>query len=435
MRSWRRRRQGRAPADPFFGVVSQQSHLAESDIERMGAGRVGTLRVALPWTEIDPTPVPGDYDWSHFDAIVGAAARSGIEVLPTAYTVPYWVSQLEGCDGPPGGPCAITPPHTELGLSAWRTFLAAGGPPLRAERRLLGPAPGPARAADHRLADLERGELARVLPAAARRRPLRPAVQAASEAIHGQDPDATVVLGGLFRYPLGGRKGGIRATDFLRELYAHPGIEQDFEGVAVHPYAARVHSVAKQVKRVVRVVREAGDQDAGIWITEVGWASGGKRNPLNRGPRGQAHRLRHAFGWFVSHRASLQIKTVLWYAWRDVPHGREPLQVVRAFGPLPRRLAGPKARLGRVRALHRRQLSRPVGSVDDREWLISLHSPSFSATRGAGPTSARGRHERYESSPGAGPTPSRHFAPYTALSAESAFWGRTERAYDATNVT
>ncbi len=310
---------GASAADPFFGVVSQQSRLAESDIERMGAGRVGTLRVALPWTEIDPTPVPGDYDWSHFDAIVGAAARSGIEVLPTAYTVPYWVSQIEGCDGPPGGPCAITPPHTELGLSAWRTFLAS------AVRR-YGPSgvfwavhpnlPAKPITAWQIWNEENSPGFFQPRPDVGRYAQL---VQAASEAIHGQDPDATVVLGGLFRYPLGGRKGGIRATDFLRELYAHPGIEQDFEGVAVHPYAARVHSVAKQVKRVVRVVREAGDQDAGIWITEVGWASGGKRNPLNRGPRGQAHRLRHAFGWFVSHRASLQLKTVLWYAWRDVP--------------------------------------------------------------------------------------------------------------------
>jgi hypothetical protein len=302
----------------FFGVVSQQERLTESEIARMAEGRVGTLRVALPWMEIDPTPVPADYDWSRFDSVVVAAARNGIEVLPTIYTVPAWVSEIEGCAGPPGGPCSITPPQTQLGLTAWRGFLGAAA-------RRYGP-----------------GGLFWTLHPGIARRPIttwqiwneenspgffqpRPDVDryaallgAASEAIRGQDPDARILLGGLFRYPLAGRKGGIRATDYLRALYAHPGIDAAFDGVAIHPYAARVRSVTRQVERMVRVVREAGDTQAGIWITEVGWASGGKRNPLNRGPRGQARRLTGAFDYFLHNRRRLGIKAVLWYAWRDV---------------------------------------------------------------------------------------------------------------------
>jgi len=302
----------------FFGVVSQQEHLGNGDIARMGEGRVGTLRIALPWMEIDPTPLPGDHNWSRFDSVVAAAAQQGIQVLPTVYTVPGWVSALEGCATPVGGPCSITPPRTQLGLAAWRGFLGAAvrryGP--GGQFWSLHPALSPSPITAWQIWNEENS------PGFFQPQPDVDAyatlLQAASDAIRGQDPEARIVLGGLFRYPLGGRKGGIRATDYLRGLYAHPGIDAAFDGVAIHPYAARMRSVTKQVERMVKVVREAGDTQAGIWVTEIGWASGGKRNPLNRGPRGQAQRLTDAFDYFVKKRRQLGIKAVLWYAWRDV---------------------------------------------------------------------------------------------------------------------
>ena len=309
------------PPPGFYGVVSQ-GHLERDDMKRMGAGRVGTLRVSLPWGQIDRAPLPGGYDWSSFDQIVASAARERITILPTVYTVPQWVSALEGCTSPPGGPCTITPPHTQIGLAAWRTFLGAAvtryGPgglfwtlhpdlpaaPIRAWQiwneenspGFFAPRPDVGRYAD--------------------------LLRSAADAIRSQDPGAEIVLGGMFRYPLGGGKGGIRATDFLRGLYSQPGLEAAFDGVAVHPYAGRISGVERQVRRMAGVVRAAGDAQASLWITEIGWSSGGKRTPLNRGPRGQAQRLRAALGWFTRRRAHLRLRTVLWYAWRDVPESQ-----------------------------------------------------------------------------------------------------------------
>jgi hypothetical protein len=310
-----------APApSSFYGVVSQ-SRLERGDVARMASGNVGTLRVAVPWALIDPTPVPEDHNWRELDETVAHAAREGIEILPTIFTVPRWVSLLEGCDGPAEGPCTITPPHTTLGLAAWRNFLdaVAGryGPgglfwtlhpglpelPIRTwqiwnEQNSPGffqPRPDVGRYAD--------------------------LLTAASAALRGQDPGAEILLGGLFRYPLGGAKGGMRATDFMRSLYEHPGIEAHFDGVAIHPYAGRMRGVKHEVRRLIRVVRESGDRQASFWITEVGWSSGGKRTPLNRGLNGQARRLTQAFRWFTRERTRLGLRAVLWYAWRDVPEG------------------------------------------------------------------------------------------------------------------
>jgi hypothetical protein len=307
------------PPREFFGVVSQTRGLGTEDFERMGRARVGMVRVALPWQEVDPSPEPGDYNWARFDAIVAGAARHGIKILPTVYTVPHWVSQIEHCDSPPNGPCSITPPHTTYGLSLWRTFLAEAvgryGPdgrfwdthpnlryePIKAwqiwnEENSPGffqPRPDPARYAN--------------------------LLRAAAEAIRGQDPTAQVVIGGLFGYPLNGRDGGLRATDYLRALYAIPDIGAAFDGVAVHPYASRISGVEGQMRRINHIIHQAHDEQAQVWVTEIGWGSAHGPEPLNRGRRGQAKRLRQAFRFFESKRKAMRIHSVLWYAWQDVP--------------------------------------------------------------------------------------------------------------------
>jgi hypothetical protein len=307
------------PAPPsFYGVVTQ-SRLDRADLARMASGEVGTLRVAVPWAQIDPTPVPEDFNWRELDDTVAHAAREGVELLPTVFTVPRWVSLLEGCNGPAEGPCAITPPHTTLGLAAWRDFLAA------AARRY---GPGGMFWALHPEVPVRPIRTWQIWneqnsPGFFQPRPdadrYAELVIAASEALRGQDPGAEIVLGGLFRYPLGGRNGGLRATDFMRSLYAHPGVEHHFDGVAIHPYAGRMSGVKRQVRRLIGVVRESGDRQASFWITEVGWSSGGKSTPLNRGLDGQARRLTQSFRWFTRERARLGLRAVLWYAWRDVP--------------------------------------------------------------------------------------------------------------------
>jgi hypothetical protein len=307
------------PPASFYGVVSQTRSLTPRDFERMAQGHVGTLRVSLPWSEVDPTPAPNDYAWERFDDVVAGASAAGVTVLPTVYTVPQWISLIESCTGPAGGPCSITPPESAYGLSAWRTFLAA------AVRRYG--AHGTFWAAHPSLPYQPVGAWQiwneQNSPGFYQPKPDPEAygdlLAAASDAIRGEDPTAEILLGGLFRYPLGGRDGGLRATEFLRELYARPGLEAAFDGVAIHPYAGRLLGVKRQVRRLAAVIDEVGDPQASIWITEVGWASGGKQTPLNRGLEGQARRLQQAFDYFSAERVKLGIRAVLWYAWRDVP--------------------------------------------------------------------------------------------------------------------
>ena len=143
-------------------------------------------------------------------------------------------------------------------------------------------------------------------------------IAAAHDAITARDPAAKIILGGMFGNPRGGAKPVIPAAEYLARLYRRPGAARDFDGVAAHPYAGRVKEMAAQVRLLHREIDRA-DDNASMWITEVGWASGGPPSSLNPRPEGQAERLTKAYGYFLDRRRKLRIKTVDWYSWRDGP--------------------------------------------------------------------------------------------------------------------
>ena len=306
------------PPPAFYGVVAQTEPGA-ADVDRMATGRVGTLRVTLPWTEIDASPLPGSLDWREFDQVVASSARHGIRLLPTVFGTPHWVALAEGCDRPARS-CEIFAPRSEIGLAAWQSFLlgavARYGPqgafwdqhPELARRPIrtwqiwneenspgfFGPEPDP--------------------------RAYELLVRAASEAIRAQDPGARLILGGMFGEPVG--VGGVTpmpAPAYLRSLYESPGFADHFDGIAIHPYAGRMKRVKPQVRRLRAVSRQVGDGGVGLWITETGWGSGKGPSPLDRGVRGQAQRLRQSLRYFTRKRERLGIELVAWYAWRDAP--------------------------------------------------------------------------------------------------------------------
>jgi hypothetical protein len=111
----------------------------------------------------------------------------------------------------------------------------------------------------------------------------------------------------------------IPAVQYLRQLYGVPGVRGSFDAVAVHPYAGSLDGVDEQVKAVLKTIKRAGD-DAGIWVTELGWASGGPRdNGLVKTPKGQARLLTSSITTLIAKRVAWRIRGVLWYAWRDAP--------------------------------------------------------------------------------------------------------------------
>jgi polysaccharide biosynthesis protein PslG len=103
----------------------------------------------------------------------------------------------------------------------------------------------------------------------------------AAEAIHGVDPAATLLIGGLspkFEEP----EAEISPTDYLEQLYGN-GAAQLADGIAVHPYSfpslpmdedQRTVGGLKDLPALRTVMDRHGDGGKKIWITEFGAPTG-----------------------------------------------------------------------------------------------------------------------------------------------------------------
>ena len=140
-------------------------------------------------------------------------------------------------------------------------------------------------------------------------------LDAAAGAIRSRDRKADVVLGGMAE--LAGSRKAIPGHEYLHDLYDRRGAKRDFDGVAIHPYGAKASSVEAQAELFVSESRDAHDPNVGLWVTETGWGSSTGANPLEVGPSGQAQRLGEVYRWFAHERNRLNVKTVVWFSWRD----------------------------------------------------------------------------------------------------------------------
>jgi hypothetical protein len=120
-------------------------------------------------------------------------------------------------------------------------------------------------------------------------------------AIHKVDRKAEIVAAGLPTSHL-----GIPAPDFLAAVLKAGAT---FDTAAVHPYAPTPEAVVKRVDAVKRVV---GD-DMKVWVTEVGWGTGGKPGPLRVTRERQAEYVTET----LTRLHSLGVRGVVVFQWRD----------------------------------------------------------------------------------------------------------------------
>jgi hypothetical protein len=295
-------RPGGHPNDPFYGVISAEPQPGSEELTRLGDAGVGTLRVNFAWGAVQ-SAAGARYDWSHYDPVVLGAAENGIRVLATIFSAPTWAAPnpeilsrgggaLDGFErftraaveryGTGGSFWEQHPDVPELPITDWILWNEPNSP------LFWEPRPDPA--AYLRL------------------------LRAFSPAVKGADPRSRVLLSGLFPTPA----GGIPWERFLSAIYAGGG-RRLFDAVGVHPYAGTPARALNRVEQVRELMRRFGDADKPIWITEVGWASGGAPSGLTVGPERQAEYLARIFELAADARERLGIRGVVWYALRDTP--------------------------------------------------------------------------------------------------------------------
>lgn len=304
-----------APRD-FWGVVPIVE-LSKGDIDRMGAGNVGAIRQLVLWGQIEPRP--DEFDWTYTDFLVANAAQQGIELLPFLYGTPPWVKGVD-CHGLSEEECRRVPPLASRARAQWAEFLRAvvgrygtGGAfwsdttdsydppyhPITAWQIWNEPSsktyfqPRPDAKGYARLVKLSSGVI-RVV-----------------------DPEAEIVLAGVFTVPEGGPR--YRVRPYLTELFRVRGIGRTFDIAAVHPYARTIPSLRKQIKNARSVLRRAGLSEKPLWITELGWSSDppSSKGPLLVGEQGQRDLLEQAFEMLAARRVAWNLAGVFWYSWRD----------------------------------------------------------------------------------------------------------------------
>ena len=294
-----RRAAGRGRRRRFFGVVPQGA-LTDEDLERMGQGNVGTLRLIVPWACDRPNagarrlrlrrrstrscsarPRPG----TSSAADRSSGPRSG---SPRTSTVSDCEPELRG----------VRARARRRRSTRWREFVGELVDRYGPDGDALGGAPELEPSADPRLADLERAELADLLPA---RSPTSPPTPTLVERGRARSVEARPRRRGdprrHVRHTVQGRAARRSSPpSSCASCTRSTASREDFDGVAVHPYAAQPgedrgagRAAARRDRRAPTTTpRLVGHRD------RLRRPSEAQRTRSNAGPEGQAEQLREA---------------------------------------------------------------------------------------------------------------------------------------------
>ena len=283
------------PSRAFFGMQGWTVPTAR-DFSMMTRGRVGTLRALF---DGPVGAAPDSPRWAPYDAMIAGAARERIHVLPVLL-------------GTPGRGHRFKYPRTRGERMAWGDFVGAiaerygrGGTFWRAHPEL----PSVPLTAYQVWNEPN-------LPVY-----WRPAVDAAAylrlvgltrARLRAIDSQASIVLAGLPDSRL-----GMPMLDYVRAIYAQPGARSLFDVVALHPYAADAPQLLKMVNRVRALMNRRGDHRTPIWITEVGWSTGGPPTPYRTTRAGQAARVTRALRALIAGAPRLRLRRVMFVTLQD----------------------------------------------------------------------------------------------------------------------
>ena len=132
------------------------------------------------------------------------------------------------------------------------------------------------------------------------------------DAIKSVDPNARVVLAGMPGY------GDSTAWAFMNNLYALPGVRNDFDVAAFHPYSCTVPQVANEMSMFRNSMTSHGDGPTPLWVTEFAWGSGPPdRFCKNKNPAGQRDLLGRSYRLFIAGRRPWNLQRLFWFMWRD----------------------------------------------------------------------------------------------------------------------
>lgn len=300
------RAQAGPPAD-FLGIVTEDAfgghsrRYRKAQVRRQRGLGIGIVRQTFDWKLIERRR--GRYSLARYDRFVGDLASRRMRVLPILFNPPRFHSSAPRRGArrgtyPPRDPAAMGRFGAALARrygprgSFWRARPRLPRLPIRSWQVWNEPSlpvywpSGPDPAAYVRL------------------------LRATGDAIEHVDPRAEIVSAGLANSRL-----GVPFGRFVKGMYA-AGAANAFDTFALHAYSRTEAGLLAAIKDTRARLTAAGDS-ARIWVTEIGWASGGPASPFTVGERRQARLIRRMLERLGRARARLGIRGVVYFNWRD----------------------------------------------------------------------------------------------------------------------
>jgi Glycosyl hydrolase catalytic core len=282
----------------FFGIQAWETPTS-AEFDAMGRGRVDVFRFNLDWSTVEPHP--GDRAWGHYDQLVTAAARNGIQLLAVLYGSPAFAT-FHRTDPPISASASrffarfITEAVRRYGRGGvfWKLHRELPYTPIVTWQVWNEP------------------NFAAYWYGKPNARQYVALVKVARSAILKADRKARIMLAGLPE-----SRGGIPIVRYLQSIYAVHGSRSLFDVVAVNPYARDQAGVVAAVKRVRSVMDQNHDTRKPIWLTELGWATGGPGSPFRVSLNGQATRLTQSYRAAISLQRRYRVGAVIWFSLRD----------------------------------------------------------------------------------------------------------------------
>jgi polysaccharide biosynthesis protein PslG len=294
------------PPAAFLGLVAEDAfgkpgRYRRDNLDRLRAAGVGLIRQTFDWARIERSP--GRYEFAYYDRYVAALSERRVRLLPILFNPPGFRSSAPHR----GARRGTYPPRSPADMGAFGAALA----------RRYGPAGSFWR---------EHPELPRLPvdswqvwnepnlpvywpsgPDAAQYVAL---LKGTGRGIRSVDPGAEILTAGLPDSRL-----GVPLREYVAGMYAAGGAGA-FDALAVNPYGLDAHGVLDTVRTVRRVAETSGDNPA-VWVTELGWATGGPRSAFLVSEAEQARLLEQTLLALARRRNDLRIRGVVYFNWRD----------------------------------------------------------------------------------------------------------------------
>lgn len=294
-------------------------------ISAMRKRGVGSLRVTFYWSEAQPYAQmsdvpPGRRDqfvkaggrptnFGPADAVVAAAVRKGISVLPVVIAAPRWASTQPGMTfappknakdfarftsvlvrryGPKGSFWTDNPSIPKRPIRDWQIWNEPAGFLGFGDRTLFWTEP-----------------FSNSLPVYVGM------LKASRTSIKKADKGARIVLAGFYGRP----------WLTMDQIYK-AGARKLFDVVTIHPYASNVSDSLRILSMVRDVMRDNGDKRKPLMVTELTWTSAAGKLTNTQGldyiiktESQQASLLRSAYRNLWAKRSKLRLLRAYWYTW------------------------------------------------------------------------------------------------------------------------